>query len=431
MKKILLGTTALLTVGLVSGVASAADPITLGLSGYYRAALFGVLNEKNGAGNQESVTMRTDAEIHVDGSTTLDNGIGVSVHVEFEVSGNDGAADRHVDEHYMDLTGGFGKIRLGYEDTIGNSYSQSAPSGAGLIASNDPVMNPSGLRVPSTTVNLGGDSASVRFETPNMNGFQLGVSYSPDADARDENRQPKTGQGEIYGVGAAYSTTFDDIALKLGASYAYMDNETSGRYCVDGAGRLQTALGITCAAGQTQASAEDSWQWQGGMTVTAMGFSIGGSVMLEDSNRASKGSNLIYDAGINYKTGPVTVGLSASRGTYETVPFESTTPGSALAAAPTAAAALAAAAAGVAPAVTAAGFVGMDYQYYTRKETRTALRLGATYDMGAGVNMQAVVGWDQNTAPTIEAAASADRIGRLAGFRRSAWSTGVALGLSF
>ena len=85
MKKALIGTSALIAVGLLTAQgASAADRISLGLSGNYRV-VGGIVNQDDGTG--ESVAgardhgIGTDGKINFSGSTTLDNGIEVGVRV--------------------------------------------------------------------------------------------------------------------------------------------------------------------------------------------------------------------------------------------------------------------------------------------------------------------------------------------------------------
>src|ERR1051326_4246661 len=88
MKKVLLGSTALVAAGLVASQADAASGLKLGISGYYRGAIggefgssdqFGAPFSSNGGGDwgRNNVTFRQEVRVNFTGSTTLDNGITV------------------------------------------------------------------------------------------------------------------------------------------------------------------------------------------------------------------------------------------------------------------------------------------------------------------------------------------------------------------
>ena len=95
MKKLLLGTTALVAAGLVAGEASAASALKLGITGFYRNAIGGSFGNgpttqlptagggvsTAGLGNfdRQNVSMRQEIRVNFTGQTTLDNGITVGV----------------------------------------------------------------------------------------------------------------------------------------------------------------------------------------------------------------------------------------------------------------------------------------------------------------------------------------------------------------
>ena len=88
MKKLLLGTTALIAAGAFVGAAQAADdemmagPVTVGVAGYTTAAIGFASDSDDGTRGQE---INHVYEIAVSGSTTLDNGITVAVHGQLGV----------------------------------------------------------------------------------------------------------------------------------------------------------------------------------------------------------------------------------------------------------------------------------------------------------------------------------------------------------
>ncbi len=71
----------------------------------------------------------SDSEIHFKGSTTLDNGLqfGVNVQLEGNTSGD------QIDESYLFVTGSFGRVEVGSENTAQYKMQYSAPDvGIGL-----------------------------------------------------------------------------------------------------------------------------------------------------------------------------------------------------------------------------------------------------------------------------------------------------------
>ena len=89
MKGILLGSTALLTSGLAITPALAADPIKIGVGGYYIFyALTGAIEGTyalNGTSTQyKGVQFIQEGELHFSGRSKLDNGTTIGITVELE-----------------------------------------------------------------------------------------------------------------------------------------------------------------------------------------------------------------------------------------------------------------------------------------------------------------------------------------------------------
>lgn len=405
MKKILLGTTAMVAAGLTAGQAMAADPIALQLGGYYRAAFYGTFSESDAGvasdrttgastfngeagANQNKTHFSTDGEVHFNGSTTLDNGIGVSVRIEMEVTDNGpGSTTDILDEHYLRLTGGFGTVQLGNDDTVGNSFSTTAPIGAGLFGVNSPTFvtsNVGGTGSPgsnSTVITLGGDSTGIRYTTPSFAGFQLGLSYQADGNSEnsiqaDGTNVNNSGLGDVYGAAVAFSESFAGVNISWSGSMAFADFDTP------------TA---------NQASG-DPWEWQSGLNVGFMGFTVGGSYKHQGDRAGVNGDSAdIWDAGLTYSTGPVTVGLSMSQGSYN----DDATPGTAS---------------------SGGGSVNAG--------TYTLVQLGATYTLGPGVSLQGAVNWDEWDSKQTNSGNSVDAR-TLDNDDYQSWGGGLAIGLSF
>ncbi len=187
MKKLLYGTTALVSAGVVaSSAAHAEGGIKLGLGGYMNN-FFGVGDVDDDGNDFESTGMFSDGEVWFIGQTTLDNGLtfGANIQLESFTSGD------QIDENFGYMQGGFGRLQFGSENTAAYLMQYSAPSvgvpiNSGWVTSFVPV--PEGFtaafRSPalSTFLDTGNDENTLTYFTPRMFGFQLGVSYQAAVD---------------------------------------------------------------------------------------------------------------------------------------------------------------------------------------------------------------------------------------------------------
>ena len=322
MKKALIGTSALIAVGLLTAQgASAADRISLGLSGNYRV-LGGIVNQDDGTG--ESVAgardhgIGTDGKINFSGSTTLDNGIEVGVRVELEAQG---IADT-IDEHYIwiENTDVWGRLEFGDRDGADNKMNvlapfvfgpaivgvqtiqlASAPGAAGASS----FGSTNGAAVPVVVPGLSGDSTKLTYYTPRFSGIQLGISYTPDP---QENlgagfgtpvaalETTVGGVGEILELGANWNGNLGDASVRASATYASADGE--------GAAGTQT---------------NDRDEWTGAISFSMNGWSFGGQYQNGETNggalsTVTQRDDIEMRFGLTYATGAWVLGVEyASR----------------------------------------------------------------------------------------------------------------------
>ncbi len=230
-KKLLLGTTALIAAGVVTGgVAQAAEePITAGIGGYFRSAM-GMINQDDSVGElaagAQSMTMGNDIEIVVSGSTTLDNGItaGFQANIEGNGGGTVANGSAALDERFVFFRGGFGQIRIGQVESARQSMTKFAPNGNYNFGVNSAFfMYGNGGAVGNVRTYNDGlgneDSIKLIYYSPTFNGFRLGASYSPED---GNNGQYGGNAGDAAGglqnnasASAEYSDNFGDFGLRL------------------------------------------------------------------------------------------------------------------------------------------------------------------------------------------------------------------------
>ena len=180
MKKILFASSAIVAVAF-AGQASASEPIKLSVGGYMEQWI-GFADEDAPGGAGRVNAFQSDTEVYFDGRTTLDNGIEIGAHIELE--GESSSGDQ-VDEQFLFVNGGFGRIEIGKNDSAADSMAVSAPR-VGPVGPNDGGIedwyNEAGI---IDTAPSSGDQNRATYYTPSLGGFQAGVSFADDSGQND------------------------------------------------------------------------------------------------------------------------------------------------------------------------------------------------------------------------------------------------------
>lgn len=135
-------------------------------------------------GQQSSNDFRNDTEVHVKAQARDEaTGVVYGAVIEFEADTN---KNSNADESYLFLRGGFGEVQLGDDDGIAKDMAIGAHKvavatggldGEGGIENKDTIY----LR-PSDS-----DSTKVKYRSPTIGGFQLGVGYTPSPASEGDN----------------------------------------------------------------------------------------------------------------------------------------------------------------------------------------------------------------------------------------------------
>jgi len=199
MRKILLGTTAVVGLALVAPAAFAqsAPPamaaantsaLSVRLSGFFDFSYGVVSDEADKAGtnnrgvntqSRASTDMRSESEInlYVDGRAA--NGLQYGAVFELQMdNSSSGAADQtgvSYDELYGFVKGAWGELRFGQEDSAASLMQVRRPSILGVDDDWDEYLTTSYI---NAGVNDGNDSTKIIYLSPQFSGFDLGVSYS-------------------------------------------------------------------------------------------------------------------------------------------------------------------------------------------------------------------------------------------------------------
>lgn len=329
MKKILLGSTALVAAGMIAGGAAKAEdqPIAVSVGGYYQSA-FAVIDQNNegdsaGTSTRNEVANATnttafgqDVEINVGGSATFDNGL--TAGFKFAIEGNAAGDDSTTaDERFVFFRGNWGQIQVGSAESARQAFTNFAPGGSGIFGVNTPFFifadpgNAAGIfNVHTYDDGLGAeDSMKIVYFSPSFNGFSFAMSYAPSDEGQSQygdNGRDENGQliDQVSGA-IAFDKDFGGFKMRLAAGYE--------GYTLD-----------RCGANVAAQNCDDSpASWHAGGTFTIGQVSIGGGYLNTDlvANATSTGSRdrEDFDIGIAYWDAMWGVGLQYGRAEQEGV----------------------------------------------------------------------------------------------------------------
>jgi outer membrane protein OmpU len=339
MKKLLLGSTALVVGGVMAAPAMAADPIKMGIGGYYTFyALAGNIDSSyafnGGFTNYKGLAFTQEGEIHFIGQTKLDNGTSVGLTVELEAwNPSSATANAQIDEAFIFAFGDWGRAELGSRDAASYRMYYGTPSaliGWGAIQHNHNWANASviannkayGRTMATTITPQWQDVNRINYFTPRFQGLQIGVGYAPKLNAAagafggsgpgnpagvcgynnatNINNCPNSDYAwqDAFDIGANYLNKFGDFTVALFGAFAYASFVP---------GYMPFAASANAATGANLAA----WkQWVVGAQFGFAGFTIGGAAGYDNNGAGANyftgvdNDTRFYTAGIMYETGP-------------------------------------------------------------------------------------------------------------------------------
>jgi predicted porin len=316
MKKILLGTSAL--VALFAGAAQAAETpkVTLGgISNFEGGVESG--NDLKAVG-ERSGAFRTDnvITVKVDGKTDAGLGYGARIDLEADTSNNVDNAGVNAERTFIYVDGKWGKLQggsdLGVTKTMKVDASSLARATGGIDGDFTYFFTAGAQQVFATPdlyldygAGITGDESlqtknKISYYTPRISGFQAGVSYLPDSSINGQNVTVATrtaGAVRNIVLGALnYEGKFSNVGVNVGVTGEYGSAENTAN------NNLRT--------------------YQAGAKVSYMGASLAGSYAnLSDSLRAkgtsSDSSNYIWTLGAAYEVGAFGASVTYLHSNYD------------------------------------------------------------------------------------------------------------------
>ncbi len=317
MKKLLLSTA-------VAGLAFTAVPahadIDLEIGGFFMGyGAYVDQDETNGTVDEFDFAKNT--ELHFTGETTLDNGLTVGAHMEFNMDGADDA--NSIEESYAYFSGSWGRVNFGEEDGAAYLLQVAAPSADSNVDGlrqyisglNEDVLIDSAYTNAVTGLsksltldydqNPTGYVTKLTYLSPVVAGFQAGVSIVPDAnnDATEtggvDTDSEEDAFGDAYEIAIRYEGEYEGVGITAGAGYSAVELEANG----------------TVEAGQ---ATDDRQVYNLGLDLDFGPFGAGVAYVQDDNGEEAQnvgGSNLGGDEevvvlGVDYTTGPFKLGAS-------------------------------------------------------------------------------------------------------------------------
>ncbi len=319
MKKTLLGTTALVAVGLLAGPALASDPLKVTVGGNVVTGFYVVDSDDIGPVSFQDTKVAVVARnIDIKAEGTLDNGLVAGVDAKLMLGSDfannnanqDGSATFR--QLFAYLEGGFGRFEIGGTDGAAYKMHYTSPwfvPGNGVdspnILNNAVLGGSTGLgglsysMLRQSTFSLLATNANkVSYFTPRLAGFQLGLSFTPEASTHNVTANglvvlPDVGVTNAFEAALNYAGTFGGVDLGLDGFYTTAD------------------------AGAAFPNS-DPQEYGFGANIGYAGFTLGGAYykskdMVESFTvmpGAADADQRVWTAGLKYATGPWTVGVA-------------------------------------------------------------------------------------------------------------------------
>jgi outer membrane protein OmpU len=314
MKRALLGSTALVAAELCAAGAMAADGVKLTLGGYYHAAAGGIAGEDFSASsgvsgsNLRDYAFKQNIDVTFSGETVLDNGLTVGAYVDLRGQ----TQPDQIKRVYAYFSGDFGKVQFGDQDGALATMCYTVPSASQIFGADSPAVygfNFSNAGIAGygatngTCYGIDSYSTQVVYFSPDLAGFQFGLSFTPDQ--TEDTRNTVGGAGtrfrndvgqnsENLSMAGVFTHDFNGVKLTLGGAHTFSFDKEVNPNNVD--------------------PGQDSNAYA---QVSYAGFTIGAAMEYRQNFGDTSADQLVFGAGVTYNWDLWTVGLGWTRGDYE------------------------------------------------------------------------------------------------------------------
>ena len=238
MRKALLGTTALAAAATLSANAALADLSISAYSEWYYNS------RSSNQAALDGTHFGQESEITFKFTNKTDSGLTVT----FESQLNADGEDTGIDDGYLSIAGGFGTIKIGSDDGVGDNFGIEAED---LIAEESaPTQVSATVLTDTDIVSASSDTNKISYYLPAMGGFTAGIShYTAEAGTSDSTE-----------YGAQFTTSAAGSTITLGGATGSTDT-ASGTPSIDsqniGVKIVSGPVSVILAQSSYEASDED------------------------------------------------------------------------------------------------------------------------------------------------------------------------------
>ena len=306
MKKILLATAAF---ALIAPAAQA--EIKLDLGGFFKG--YAGFASQDTAANRD-FDIKRKSQIFFQGETTLDNGLTVGYNGQLMADNNvdpTAGEDSKMEQSYLYFSGNWGRVNLGRENGAAYLLQVTAPASDANLDGSDiefSFFNQGAANIRQdyaatgalTTPGVRGEdfqyADKITYLTPKFNGFQAGVSYTPEVTTRNQSNY----------FGQSTNADADEFEQLIEADVRY-DGEFSGMGVHLGAGYTEADIETAVGAGVVD---RDFQEWNAGVKLTYEAWGFGAAYTERESGIVGFGDTDTWVAGVDYTYGAYTFGAT-------------------------------------------------------------------------------------------------------------------------
>lgn len=221
--------------------------VELGMHGYFKGYTVFADQDTDASSEARSVDIIRDTELHFTGEMTLDNGLTVGADVGAAVDQGD---TFDVQDSFVYFSNTWGRVNFGATDGVGYLLQVSAPSADANYDGMDQYYTPFNYAVTGVTKlegiefdydhDMSTPNDKLTYISPVWSGFQMGVSYTPEAKSASRSLngvstdEDEDDLGNIWDLAARFGNETSWGDYSVGAGYSHGDNE-------DGVGAAATA----------------------------------------------------------------------------------------------------------------------------------------------------------------------------------------------
>ncbi|WP_445682573.1 porin [Radicibacter daui] len=330
MKKILLGTTALVAAAGFSGLASAQQVTTKATSLSIAGSVeFEAAYADNDTGAARKIDFLSDGDFTFSPKYVADNGLTTIGRLDFAWDKNN--SNLATDELSITFqSASFGSITLGDDDGAADTFWQGGPTaGDGNWDGSATRFVTSDWSGDNLNVNLNGDATKIYYSTSGLDlaGFTFGASYTPKNNSTfDTGTLSKTAIGtttdaamsDLYDVGGSWSGDFSGVTVSVAGSYISgkrdLSSEDPSAFNVGGKlgfGALTVGGGYTSGSNR-YAPGKDDHAWAVGATYAIGAYTVGATYQKSDFDDGTttgtagtaKVDSTAYGAAVTYAVAP-------------------------------------------------------------------------------------------------------------------------------